>query len=94
VVAGVATNRILYRDGIPVAIREGASSGEQFLAEVTPDERERLKAALVRGRWLRWSGRISERPVQTRHHGRLVVDEGDRLPDDGAHRRALLRAGK
>ncbi|HXL53183.1 MAG TPA: hypothetical protein VN945_08640, partial [Gemmatimonadales bacterium] len=50
VVAGVATNRILYRDGIPVAIREGAGSGEQFLAEVTPDERERLKAALVRGR--------------------------------------------
>ncbi|HEX9487398.1 MAG TPA: DEAD/DEAH box helicase [Gemmatimonadales bacterium] len=50
VVAGVATNRILYRDGIPVAIREGAGSGEQFLAEVAPDERERLKAALVRGR--------------------------------------------
>jgi len=50
VVAGVATNRILYRDGIPVAIKEGAGSGEEFLAEVTPDERERLKAALVRGR--------------------------------------------
>jgi len=50
VVAGVATNRILYRDGIPVAIRAGAASGEQFLAEVTPDEREALKAALVRGR--------------------------------------------
>ena len=50
VVAGVATNRILYRDGIPVAIRAGSASGEQFLAEVPPDERERLKAALVRGR--------------------------------------------
>jgi len=50
VVAGVATNRILYRDGIPVAVREGAGSGERFLAEVPPDERERLKAALVRGR--------------------------------------------
>jgi len=50
VVAGVATNRILYRDGIPVAIKEGAGSGEQYLAEVTPDEREYLKSALVRGR--------------------------------------------
>jgi hypothetical protein len=42
VVAGVATNRILYRDGIPVAIKEGAGSGERYLAEVSPDERERL----------------------------------------------------
>jgi len=50
VVAGVATNRILYRDGIPVAIKEGAGSGEQYLAEVTPDEREYFKSALVRGR--------------------------------------------
>src|SRR5256886_639456 len=50
VVAGVATNRILYRDGIPVAIREGAGSGERYLVEVTPDERERFKSALVRGR--------------------------------------------
>jgi hypothetical protein len=40
----------LYRDGIPVAIKEGAGSGERYLAEVTPDERERLKGALVRGR--------------------------------------------
>ncbi|HYT05156.1 MAG TPA: crosslink repair DNA glycosylase YcaQ family protein, partial [Gemmatimonadales bacterium] len=50
VVAGVATNRILYRDGIPVALKEGAGSGERYLAEVAPDERERLKSALVRGR--------------------------------------------
>src|SRR6184192_1125957 len=50
VVAGVATNRILYRDGIPVAIREGAGSGERYLVEVTPEERERIKSALVRGR--------------------------------------------
>jgi ATP-dependent Lhr-like helicase len=50
VVAGVAANRILYRDGIPVAIKEGAGSGEQYLAEVSPDEREYLKSALVRGR--------------------------------------------
>src|SRR2546429_139387 len=30
VVAGVATNRILYRDGIPVALKEGAGSGERY----------------------------------------------------------------
>ena len=50
VVPGVATNRILYRDGIPVVIKAGAGSGEQYLAEVTPDEREYFKSALVRGR--------------------------------------------
>jgi ATP-dependent Lhr-like helicase len=50
VVAGLATNRILYRDGIPVALKEGAGSGERYLVEATPDERERLKSALVRGR--------------------------------------------
>jgi len=50
VVAGLATNRILYRDGIPIAIKEGAGNGEQYLTDVTPDEREQLKAALVRGR--------------------------------------------
>ena len=50
VLTGVATNRILYRDGIPVAIKEGAGSGERYLVEVTPDERERFKSALVRGR--------------------------------------------
>ncbi len=50
VLAGVATNRILYRDGIPVAIKEGAGTGERYLVEVTPDERERFKSTLVRGR--------------------------------------------
>jgi len=50
VVPGLATNRILYRDGIPVAVREGAGSGERYLVEATPEERERLESALVRGR--------------------------------------------
>src|SRR5207253_306728 len=45
-----ATNRILYRDGIPVAVREGAGTGERYLVDATPEEQERLKAALVRGR--------------------------------------------
>ena len=69
VVAGVATNRILYRDGIPVAIKEGAGGGEQYLAEVTPDERERLKSALVRGRVAplvrTYLGRTRPRPAAT-----------------------------
>src|SRR5881296_2365245 len=69
VVAGVATNRILYRDGIPVVIKEGAGSGEQYLAEVTPDERERLKSALVRGRVAplvrTYLGRTRPRPAAT-----------------------------
>src|SRR3989454_252561 len=68
-IAGVATNRILYRDGIPVAIREGAGSGERYLAEVTPDERERLKSALVRGRVAplvrTYLGRTRPRPAAT-----------------------------
>src|SRR5207253_2226952 len=50
VVPGLATNRILYRDGIPVAVREGAGSGERYLVEATPEERERLESAPVRGR--------------------------------------------
>ncbi|PYP49046.1 MAG: ATP-dependent DNA helicase [Gemmatimonadetes bacterium] len=50
VVPGLATNRILYRDGIPVALKEGAGSGERYLVDATPVEQERLKSALVRGR--------------------------------------------
>jgi ATP-dependent helicase Lhr and Lhr-like helicase len=49
VVAGLATNRILYRDGIPIAIKEGAGSGERYLADASPEERDRFKSALVRG---------------------------------------------
>src|SRR5436190_840264 len=69
VVAGVATNRILYRDGIPVALKEGAGSGERYLAEVAPDERERLKSALVRRRVAplvrTYLGRSRPRPAAT-----------------------------
>jgi len=71
VVAGVATNRILYRDGIPVAIKEGAGSGEQYLTDVTPDEREQLRAALVRGRVAplvrTYLGKTRPRPAATPH---------------------------
>ena len=50
VVTGLATNRVLYRDGIPVAVKQGEGKGERFLVDVTPDEEPTLKTALVRGR--------------------------------------------
>jgi len=69
VVPALATNRILYRDGIPVAVREGSGSGERYLVETTPDEHERLKAALVRGRATplvrAYLGRTGPRPAST-----------------------------
>ncbi len=49
-VPAVATNRILYRDGVPVAVKEGEGRGETFLLEVNPAEREVLRTALVRRR--------------------------------------------
>ncbi len=49
-VAAVATNRILYRDGIPVAVKEGEGKRERFLIEVAPEEAEQLKAVLIRRR--------------------------------------------
>ncbi len=49
-VAGLATNRILYRDGIPIAVKEGEGRGERFLVEVASDETQALRTALVRGR--------------------------------------------
>jgi len=49
-VPAVATNRILYRDGVPVAVREGEGKEEKVLVEATPEERDALRAALVRRR--------------------------------------------
>ena len=49
-VAALATNRILYRDGIPVAVKEGDGKRERFLIDVTSDDEPQLKAALVRRR--------------------------------------------
>src|SRR6184192_253521 len=46
----LATNRVLYRDGIPVAVKGGAGRGERFLTDVTAEEAEALRTALVRGR--------------------------------------------
>ena len=49
-VPAVATNRILYRDGVPVAVKEGEGRGERVLVDVTLEERELLRTALVRRR--------------------------------------------
>ena len=49
-VAALRGNRILYRDGVPVAVREGAGSGERYLTDVTPAEAQELRAALVKSR--------------------------------------------
>jgi ATP-dependent helicase Lhr and Lhr-like helicase len=46
----VAANRILYRDGVPVALKEGEGRGEKVLVDATPEERELLRTALVRRR--------------------------------------------
>jgi ATP-dependent Lhr-like helicase len=49
-VPAVAANRILYRDGVPVAVKEGSGNDEKLLVEGTPEEREQLHTALVRRR--------------------------------------------
>ncbi|MGH7645303.1 MAG: DEAD/DEAH box helicase [Gemmatimonadales bacterium] len=50
-VAAVATNRILYRAGVPVAVKYGEGGrgkGEGFLVDVSPEEAQQLRTALVR----------------------------------------------
>jgi ATP-dependent Lhr-like helicase len=50
VVPAVAGNRILYRNGIPVAVKEGEGKKERFLVEVAVEEAQVLRGALVRRR--------------------------------------------
>jgi ATP-dependent Lhr-like helicase len=50
VVSALASNRILYRDGVAVAVKEGEGRGERFMLDAPPVEREVLRAALVRRR--------------------------------------------
>jgi ATP-dependent Lhr-like helicase len=47
----LATNRILYRDGMPVAVKASdGRGGERLLVEVTPEEEQLLRNALIRRR--------------------------------------------
>jgi ATP-dependent Lhr-like helicase len=53
VVPALATNRILYRDGVPVAATTGEGGrgkGEKLLVDATPEEQQLFSAALVRRR--------------------------------------------
>lgn len=47
-VPAFASNRVLYRDGVAVAVREGEGRAVRLLVEATPEETQKLEAALVR----------------------------------------------
>jgi ATP-dependent Lhr-like helicase len=49
-VPAITSNRVLYRDGVPVVVKEGEGKGERFLVEVPNEERDVLRAALMRRR--------------------------------------------
>ena len=49
-VPALTTNRILYRDGVPIVVKEGEGKGERFLVDVPADERDILRGALLRRR--------------------------------------------
>ena len=51
-VPALAGNRLLYRDGVPVAVATGAGSraAVQFLGTFTPEEEREFRAAIVRRR--------------------------------------------
>jgi ATP-dependent Lhr-like helicase len=48
-VSAITSNRVLYRDGVPVVVKE-AEGKERFLVEVPAEERDVLRAALMRRR--------------------------------------------
>ena len=49
-VPAITTNRILYRDGVPIVVKEGEGKGERFLVDVPAEERDILRGALLRRR--------------------------------------------
>ena len=49
-VPAIRRNRILFRDGAPIAVSEAGGRGETFLVEVTPREALELRAALLQRR--------------------------------------------
>jgi len=48
-VPAITTNRVLYRDGVPIVVKEGEGK-ERFLVEVPAEERDMLRGALLRRR--------------------------------------------
>ena len=49
VVPAITTNRVLYRDGVPIVVKEGEGK-ERFLVDVPAEERDILRGALLRRR--------------------------------------------
>ncbi len=49
-VPALTTNRILYRDGVPIVVKEGEGKSERFLVDVPNEERDILRGALLRRR--------------------------------------------
>jgi ATP-dependent Lhr-like helicase len=49
-VPAITSNRVLYRDGVPVIVKEGEGKGERFLVDIPAEERDVLRAALMRRR--------------------------------------------
>ncbi len=49
-VPAITTNRILYRDGVPIVVKEGEGKSERFLVDVPAEERDILRGALLRRR--------------------------------------------
>ena len=49
-VPAIATNRILFRDGIPVAVQEGDGRSVRLLVDAQPEEAQVLRTALIRRR--------------------------------------------
>jgi len=49
-VPALTTNRILYRDGVPIVVKEGEGKDERFLVDVPAEERDILRGALLRRR--------------------------------------------
>ncbi len=74
-IPALARNRILFEDGVPVAVLE---SGEtRFLKEFAPEEEHAIKAALIRRAvspslrmYLGIAGRAQNRPIGRRGSGR------------------------
>src|SRR5881394_2983192 len=48
-VPAITTNRVLYRDGVPIVVKEGEGK-ERFLVDVPAEERDMLRGALLRRR--------------------------------------------
>ena len=48
-VAAITSNRVLYRDGVPIVVKEGEGK-ERFLVDVPAEERDLLRGALLRRR--------------------------------------------